>query len=83
MATKIQNDFELQVSREAVERLQRVLEGYKTIPQPDIREMCVDSTRFMIEKIELEIEEYLTQKAAETATVQAQILSASVPAEIL
>ena len=81
MATKIQDDFELQVSREAVERLQRVLEGYKTIPQPDIREMCVDSTRFMIEKIEREIEAYLAQKAAETAVGQTRIQSVSARAE--
>lgn len=62
MATKIKDDFELQVSREAIERLRRALKGVKTIPNSDIRQMCEDSTRFMIEKIEREIEEYLVMK---------------------
>ena len=60
MATKIKDDFELQVSREAVERLQRALAGYKTVPDPDPN--CLDGIQFMMEKIEREIEEYLAQK---------------------
>ena len=66
--SKIENDHQLEISRDWVERFQRVLERYKTLDEteihPDIREMCVDSTRFLIEKIEREIEAYLTQKAA-------------------
>ncbi len=85
MATKIKDDFELQVSRDWVQRFQRVLERYKTLDEteihPDIREMCVDSTRFLIEKIEREIEGYLAQKASGTAVEQARIHAASAPFE--
>ena len=81
MATKIKDDFELQISREAIERLQRALEGVKRISNPDIRQMCADSTHFMIEKIEREIEEYLTQKAAETSVKQTWIEAASALSE--
>ena len=83
MATKIKDDFELQVSCETVERLQRALEGVQRIPNPDIRQMCAESTRFMIEKIEREIEEYLAQKAAETAVEQTRIQSVPASAENL
>jgi len=92
MATKIKDDFELQVSREAIERLQRALEGVKRISNPDIRQMCADSTHFMIEKIEREIEEYLAavhevtverseQKAAETSAKQTWVEAASASSE--
>lgn len=81
MATKIKDDFELQVSREAAERLQRALEGVKRISNPDIRQMCADSTHFMIEKIEREIEEYLAQKTAETSVKQTWIEAASASSE--
>jgi hypothetical protein len=84
---KIENDHQLEITCDWIQRFQRVLEQYKTLDEleihPDIRQMCMDSTHLLIEKLEREIDEYLTQKAAETATVQAQILSASVPAEIL
>ncbi len=83
--SKIENDHQLEISRDWVERFMRVLERYKTLDEteihPDIREMCVDSTRFLIEKIEREIEEYLAQKAAETAVGQTQIQSVSARAE--
>jgi len=83
--SKIENDHQLEISRDWVERFQRVLERYKTLDEteihPDIREMCVDSTRFLIEKIEREIEEYIAQKAAETAVGQMRIQAASARAE--
>jgi hypothetical protein len=75
MSTKIKDDFELQVSREAVKRLQRALEGYQAVPDPDPN--CLDGIQFMIEKIEREIEEYLAQKAAETSSKKTQIKAAS------
>ena len=56
---QIENDHQLQVSRKAVKRLRRALEGIQTIPNPDIRQMCEESTSFMLETIEGEIEEYL------------------------
>jgi hypothetical protein len=75
MATKIKDDFELQVSREAVERLRRALAGYKAVPDPDPN--CLDGIQFMMEKIEREIEEYLSQKAAETSSEKKLIKAAS------
>jgi len=56
---KIENDHQLQVSLKAAKRLQRALAGIKTIPNADVRQMCEDSTSFMLETIEQEIKEYL------------------------
>jgi hypothetical protein len=74
---KIENDHQLRVSRKAVKRLRRALEGIKTIPNSDIRQMCEDSTSFMLEMIEREIEEYLSQKAAKTSAEKPSIQAAS------
>jgi len=74
---KIENDHQLQVSREAVEGLRRAFEGYKAIPQPDIRKMCMDSLRIWIDRIEREIEEYLAQKATETSLKKTPIEAVS------
>jgi len=74
---KIENDHQLQVSFKAVKRLQCALEGIKTIPNSDIRQMCEDSTSFMLKMIEREIEEYLSQKAAETSAKKPSTQAAS------
>ncbi|MBM3240920.1 hypothetical protein FJZ31_31955 [Candidatus Poribacteria bacterium] len=74
---KIENDHQLRVSLKAAKRLQLALEGIKTIPNSDIRQMCEDSTSFMLETIEREIEEYLLQKAAETSAKKPSIQAAS------
>jgi hypothetical protein len=75
---KIENEHQLEISRDWVTRFRRVLKGYKTadIP-PDIRQMCVDSTHFTIEKIEREIEEYLAHKATEASPSEVQNQAAS------
>ena len=70
--SKIKNEHELQVSRKAVKRLRRALEGIKTIQNPDIRQMCADSTHIMLAQIEREIEEYLTQKTVESSVADHQ-----------
>ena len=74
---KIENDNQLQVSRKAAKRLQRALEGIKTISNSDIRQMCEDSTSFMLETIKLEIEEYLSQTAAEMSAKKPSTQAAS------
>ncbi len=74
---KIENDHQLQVSLKAAKRLQRALEGIKTIPNSDIRQMCEDGTSFMLETIEREIEEYLSQKSAKTSARKPSIQAAS------
>lgn len=66
---KIQNDHQLQVSRQAVERLQRALKGYEAY-YPDDESGCLESLRIGIRRIEREIGEYLAEKAAETAQDQ-------------
>ena len=77
MATKIKDDFELQVSHEAVERLRRALGHAQRIPQPEIRKDCSDSLRIWINRIEREIEEYLAQKASETSPEETPLKAAS------
>ena len=59
---KIENDYQLKISRKRVEGLKRALRATKKIDNLDICGMCEDSTCFMIEKIEREIEEYLALK---------------------
>lgn len=61
---KIKDDFELQVSREAVAGLRRALKHAQRIPQPEIRKDCSDSLHIWINRIDREIEEYLSQKTA-------------------
>jgi len=72
---KIENEHQLQVSREAVERLRRALEGYKSVTDPDPN--CLDGIQFMMEKIEREIKEYLAQKVTETSYEKAPTKAAS------
>ena len=60
---KIQNDHQLQVSRKAIERLQRALKGYEAA---NIGADGLQSLRIGIRQIEREIEVYLTEKTAET-----------------
>ena len=74
---KIENDHQLQVSRKAVKRLRHALEGIQTISNSDIRQMCEDSTGFMVEQIEREIEEYLAQKVAKIPAEKPAIKAAS------
>jgi hypothetical protein len=59
---KIENDRQLKISRQALEGMRRALKATEKIPQPDIRKLCADSVRIGMERIEIEIEEYLTQK---------------------
>ena len=75
MATKIKDDFELQVSHEAIERLKRALAGYQSVSDPDPN--CLDGVRLMVEKIEREIEGYLAQKVAEPSLESTRIKAAS------
>ncbi|MBI1929459.1 hypothetical protein HYR99_35095 [Candidatus Poribacteria bacterium] len=74
---KIENDYQLKISRKRVEGLKRALHATKEMENPDVRQMCEDSTRFMLEKIEREIEEYLAQKAAEKVAEKTPLHSAS------
>ena len=66
---KIQNDHQLQVSRRAVERLQRALKGYEAY-NPKDESGCLESLRIGIRQIEREIEEYSAAKVAERAKDQ-------------
>jgi hypothetical protein len=75
MTTKIKDNFELQVSHETIERLQRALASYKAVPNPDLN--CLDGIQFMIEKIEREIEQYLAHKATEASPNDVQNRAAS------
>ena len=75
MATKIKDNFELQISHETVARLKRTLAGYEAVRDPDPN--CLDGIRFIIEKVEGEIEAYLTQKAGETLAAPTQTEAAS------
>jgi len=61
---KIENDHQLQVSRNAIKRLQRALKGYKAV---NIGIDGLESLRIGIRQIEREIEAYLAEKAAETS----------------
>ena len=77
MGKKIENEHQLQVSREAVQGLRRALGHAQRIPQPEIRKDCSDSLRIWIDRIEREIEEYLAQKAAETSPEETPLKAAS------
>ncbi|HIE30451.1 TPA: hypothetical protein EYP66_24595 [Candidatus Poribacteria bacterium] len=77
MAKKIKDDFELQVSYEAVERLRRALGHAQRIPQPEIRKDCSDSLQIWIDRIDREIEEYLARKAGATSAEKKSIKAAS------
>jgi len=68
MTTKIKDDFELQVSQEAIGRFKRALAGYQSVPDPAPN--CLDGIRFMIEKIERGIEEYLAQQSVSISSFQ-------------
>ena len=71
---KIQNDHQLQISRQAIERLQRALKGYEAA---NIGADGLESLRIGIRRIEREIEEYLAQKATETALEETSLKAAS------
>jgi hypothetical protein len=77
MGKKIENEHQLQVSYEAVERLRRALGHAQRIPQPEIRKDCSDSLRIWINRIDREIEEYLAQKASETSPAETALKVAS------
>jgi hypothetical protein len=77
MVTKIKDDFELQVSYEAVEGLRRALGHAQRIPQPEIRKDCSDSLQIWINRIEREIEEYLEQKAVRASAEKTPLKAAS------
>ena len=64
---KIKNDHQLQVSRRAVERLQRALKGYEAA---NIGVDGLESLRIGIRQIERGSEEYLAAKVAERAKDQ-------------
>ena len=64
---KIENDHQLQVSRNAIKRLQRALKGYEEFFSKD-DSGCLESLRIGIRQIEREIEAYLAEKAAETSS---------------
>ena len=61
---KIENDHQLQVSRDAITRLKRALKGYEAA---NIGIDGLESLRIGIRQIEREIEAYLAEKAAETS----------------
>ena len=48
---RIENDHQLQVSREAVEGLRRALKHAQRIPQPEIRKDCSDNLYIWINRI--------------------------------
>lgn len=61
---KIENDHQLQVSRNAIKRLKRALKRYEAA---NIGIDGLESLRIGIRQIEREIEAYLAEKAAETS----------------
>ena len=63
---KIQNEHQLQVSRKAIERLQRAFRGYDAY-DPEDKAGCLESLRIGIRQIEREIEVYSAEKTAETS----------------
>ena len=76
---KIENDHQLEITKGWIERFRRVLEGYQTADiHPDIRKTGLENTRFLIQKLEREIEEYLAQKTENSTAENTSIQSASV-----
>ena len=61
---KIENDHQLQVSRNAIKRLKRALKRYEAA---NIGIDGLESLRIGIRQIEREIEAYLAEKVAETS----------------
>ena len=73
---KIQNDHQLQISRGAVERLQRALKGYEAY-NPEDESGCLESLRIGIRRIEREIKSYLAETSVETSVEKTSLKAAS------
>ena len=65
---KIENEHQLEITREWVRRFKQIYEKQKEDPitVPD----ALDSTRFLIEKLEREIEEYFAEEVSEKTSIQ-------------
>jgi hypothetical protein len=72
---KIENDRELQITREKLARVWRSLaEVYAQVSDPERREQWEESLKMTIRRLEGEIEEYLARQPQEAPVKTASVL---------
>jgi hypothetical protein len=74
--SKIENNHQLQVSRNAIKRLKRALKGYE-VHDPADKSGCLESLRIGIRQIEAEIATYLAAQTTDASEELAQARVAS------